>query len=107
MPILEGRVPTARGAGSLGDVLCRGKATAVRRARQGARVYATDIRQDAVEVTRSLIRQEGGHCLARACDMTQAAEVEDAVSDCLAKFGRIDILINNVGGSAPGDAESM
>ena len=39
--------------------------------------------------------------------MTIAAEVEAAVEECLARFGRIDILVNNVGGSAPGDPVSM
>ncbi|MBV8457876.1 MAG: SDR family oxidoreductase, partial [Acetobacteraceae bacterium] len=41
------------------------------------------------------------------CDMTVAAEVEAMVQACLARFGRIDILVNNVGGSAPGDTVSM
>ena len=39
--------------------------------------------------------------------MTKANEVKAAVDDCVKRFGRIDILVNNVGGSAPGDAVAM
>jgi NAD(P)-dependent dehydrogenase (short-subunit alcohol dehydrogenase family) len=39
--------------------------------------------------------------------MTDSAKVEVAVAECLSRFGRIDILVNNVGGSAPGDPVSM
>ena len=39
--------------------------------------------------------------------MTNSAEVEAAVASCVERFGRIDILVNNVGGSAPGDPVSM
>ncbi len=41
------------------------------------------------------------------CNMTDSAEVEAAVAHCVARFGRIDVLVNNVGGSAPGDPVSM
>src|SRR5262249_154592 len=50
---------------------------------------------------------EGGTCLTRAVDMTKAREVEAAVADCATRFGSIDILVNNVGGSAPGTAVTM
>jgi NAD(P)-dependent dehydrogenase (short-subunit alcohol dehydrogenase family) len=104
---LDGKVAFISGAGSVGEGWGNGKATAALLARQGARIYGTDIRQDAAEETRSIIRQEGGTCEVRACDMTRSADVQTTVADCLAKFGRIDILVNNVGGSAPGNAESM
>jgi NAD(P)-dependent dehydrogenase (short-subunit alcohol dehydrogenase family) len=104
---LTGKVAFIAGAGSVGEGWGNGKATAVLMARQGARVYGTDINPDAVEETRRLIAAEGRECAVRRADMTVAAEVEAAVADCLARFGRIDILVNNVGGSAPGDAVTM
>lgn len=104
---LDGKVAFVSGAGSVGEGWGNGKATAVLLARQGARVYGTDIRLEAVEETCGIIRKEGGACEVSARDMTDSKAVAAAVADCLAKFGRIDILINNVGGSAPGTAASM
>ena len=104
---LDGKVAFISGAGSVGDGWGNGKATATLLARQGARIYGTDIRLDAAEETRGIIRQDGGICEVQACDMTNSAAVAATIDDCLAKFGRIDILVNNVGGSAPGTAVSM
>ncbi len=104
---LTGKVAFISGAGSVGEGWGNGKATAVLLARQGATVYGTDITLAAAEETQRLIAAEGGTAHATAVDMTKAAEVEAAVADCLARFGRIDILVNNVGGSAPGDPVSM
>jgi NAD(P)-dependent dehydrogenase (short-subunit alcohol dehydrogenase family) len=104
---LTGKVAFVTGAGSVGEGWGNGKASAVLMARQGARVYALDISLEAVAETARLIEAEGGTCATRLCDMTRAAEVQAAVEDCLSRFGRIDILVNNVGGSAPGDPVSM
>ena len=104
---LTGKVAFISGAGSVGEGWGNGKATAVLLARQGATVYGTDITLAAAQETQRLIAAEGGTAHATAVDMTKAAEVEAAVADCLARFGRIDILVNNVGGSAPGDPVSM
>ncbi|MCZ8314009.1 SDR family NAD(P)-dependent oxidoreductase [Phreatobacter sp.] len=104
---LTGKVAFISGAGSVGEGWGNGKATAVLLARQGATIYGTDISLAAAEETRALIAAEGGTAHAAAVDMTKAKEVEAAVADCLARFGRIDILVNNVGGSAPGDPVAM
>ena len=104
---LTGKVAFISGAGSVGEGWGNGKATAVLLARQGATIYGTDISLAAAEETRALIAAEGGTAHAAAVDMTKAAQVEAAVADCLARFGRIDILVNNVGGSAPGDPVAM
>ncbi len=104
---LNGKVAFVSGAGSVGDGWGNGKAIATLLARQGARVFGTDIRLEAAEETRGIIRQDGGVCEVRACDMTHAADVAATVADCIATFGRIDILVNNVGGSAPGNAADM
>jgi NAD(P)-dependent dehydrogenase (short-subunit alcohol dehydrogenase family) len=104
---LTGKVAFISGAGSVGEGWGNGKATAVLLARQGATIYGTDISAEAAAETRRLIGAEGGTCVARGVDMTTSAEVEAAVADCLTRFGRIDILVNNVGGSAPGDPVAM
>jgi NAD(P)-dependent dehydrogenase (short-subunit alcohol dehydrogenase family) len=104
---LTGKVAVVTGAGSVGPGWGNGKATAVLLARQGAQLFAIDRALAAAEETRGLIEAEGKTAVAHRCDMTVAAEVEAAVAACLARFGRIDILINNVGGSAPGDPVTM
>src|SRR5688572_22689631 len=104
---LKGKVALVTGAGTVGPGWGNGKATAVLLARQGAQVFGTDIELKAAEETRAIIEKEGGNCTVRRCDMTDTAEVGAAVAACVERYGRIDILVNNVGGSAPGDPVSM
>ena len=104
---LDGKVAFVSGAGSVGAGWGNGRATATLLARQGARVYGTDMHADAALATRDIIRNEGGICEVRGCDMTRSVDVAATVADAETKFGRIDILVNNVGGSAPGDAMTM
>jgi len=105
---LTGKVAFVTGAGSVGEGWGNGKATAVLLARQGARVFGVDMNERALAGTAAVMKQEGHqHWASRVCNMTVSADVESAVADCLARFGRIDILVNNVGGSAPGDPVSM
>jgi NAD(P)-dependent dehydrogenase (short-subunit alcohol dehydrogenase family) len=105
---LSGKVAVVTGAGSVGDGWGNGKATAVLMARQGAKVFGIDLNSTALAATTGLMKQEAHErWAARVCNMTQSEDVKAAVDDCLARFGRIDILVNNVGGSAPGDPASM
>jgi NAD(P)-dependent dehydrogenase (short-subunit alcohol dehydrogenase family) len=104
---LTGKVAFITGAGSAGPGWGNGRATAVLLARQGAKVFGTDIKEETACVTRELIEKEGGTCAMHVGDMMVAADVKAAVDACLEKFGKIDILVNNVGGSAPGDPVTM
>jgi NAD(P)-dependent dehydrogenase (short-subunit alcohol dehydrogenase family) len=104
---LTGKVALVTGAGSVGPGWGNGKATAVLLARQGAQVFLVDINQEAVAETQAIIESEGNHCAATTCDMLDADSVKAMVERCMAQFGRIDILVNNVGGSEPGDAVSQ
>jgi NAD(P)-dependent dehydrogenase (short-subunit alcohol dehydrogenase family) len=104
---LKGKVAIVTGAGSIGPGWGNGKATATLLARQGASVLLVDINEAAANETRQIIEGEGGTCAVRRCDMLQSAEVQEMVQACLDCFKRIDILVNNVGGSAPGDPVSM
>jgi len=104
---LTGRIAFVTGIGTVGAGWGNGKATAVLMARQGAKVYGTDINLEAAQDTRAIIEREGGACVVRRCNMTSSSEVLEAVEDCVRQFGRIDILVNNVGGSAPGDPVAM
>jgi len=105
---LSGKVAFVAGAGSAGDGWGNGKAAAVLMARQGARVFGTDMSAEALGSTTHAMEAEGhADWMAFICDMTCSEQVRMAVKACLARFGRIDILLNNVGGSAPGDPISM
>jgi len=83
-----------------------GRATALLYAREGAKVMAVDRHLDSAEETAAMIRDEGGDAKAVQADVTIEDEVKAAVDACVAEWGRIDILHNNVGISVEGgDAE--
>lgn len=99
---VAGKVALVTGAGSIGPGWGNGKAAAVLYAREGARVFAVDNRAEAAEETRAIIEGEGGICTAHVADVTDAGAVAAMTAACIAAFGRIDILHNNVGGQGPG-----
>jgi len=104
---MAGKVAIVTGAGSVGPGWGNGKATATLLARQGASVFLVDINPDAVNETHAIIEGEGGTCAVHRADMMVASEVAEMVRACIDRFKRLDILVNNVGGSAPGDPVSM
>lgn len=106
---LSGKTALVTGAGSVGQGWGNGKATAVLLARQGARVFGLDRDEEALALTGKIFAIEGmaERWASQVCDVTQSADVAAAVEACVARFGAIDILVNNVGGSAPGDPVSM
>ncbi|WP_030539857.1 SDR family NAD(P)-dependent oxidoreductase [Sphingobium sp. DC-2] len=104
---LDGRIAIVTGCGSFAPGWGNGKAIAALLARQGATVYGVDLSLDAAEATRDIIAGEGNSIHVAACDVTSAADVNAMVADCEQRFGRVDILINNVGRSEPGNPETM
>ena len=99
---LAGKVALVTGCGSDGEGWGNGKAISVLFARQGARLFGLDLREAAAAETARLVRAEGGEAEIRACDVTDGAQLRAAVDACLARFGRLDVLVNNVGRSEPG-----
>lgn len=94
---LKDKVALVFGAGSVGPGWGNGKATATLFAREGAKVIAVDVNPAAAEETRSIIAGEGGVCEPMSGDVTRSEDVKRIVEECVAKFGRIDVLHNNVG----------
>ncbi len=94
---LKNKVAIVTGAGSSGPGWGNGKATAVLFAREGAKVFAVDINQEAVEETRQIISDEGAGVTVQQTDVTRAEQVEAMVDLCIETYGRVDILHNNVG----------
>lgn len=104
---LAGKVAFITGAGSVGPGWGNGRATAVRFAEEGARVFGVDRDVERMAETAQRIAEAGGHFVSCACDVTSSASIADAVAHCIAAFGRIDVLVNNVGGSAKGGPVEM
>ena len=104
---LTEKVALVMGCGAVADGWGKGRATAVLLARQGAKVFGTDLSLPNAQETERLIREEGGSCHVTACDATQSSQVAEAVAQCVERFGRLDILVNNVGVSQPGGPVEM
>lgn len=93
----QGRTVLVFGAGSDGEGWSNGKAAAVHYAREGANVFAVDLRAEAATETREIIAGEGNAATAYAANAAENASVQAAVAACLKTYGRIDALHNNVG----------
>ncbi len=94
---LEGKVAIVTGAGSRAEGIGNGRAAAIVFAREGARVLLVDRVRDAAEATRVLIADEGGDCAVFEADVTRESDCRAMVDDALSRWGKLDILQNNVG----------
>jgi len=104
-PRLADRVAIVTGAGSRADGIGNGRASAILMAREGARVALIDAVPEWAEQTRRMIEAEGGQSMVVPCDVTDPAACEAAVAATVKAWGRLDILVNNVGiGGPPGTA---
>jgi NAD(P)-dependent dehydrogenase (short-subunit alcohol dehydrogenase family) len=99
---LEGKAAIVTGAGTRGEGIGNGKACAIAYALEGARVLCADLDRDAAEATAALIRQDGGEATGFTADVSRSDDCLAMVEACLATFGRIDVLHNNVGITAAG-----
>src|SRR5262245_3015052 len=89
---LKDKVTLITGAGS-----GIGRATAVLFAREGARVAVVDLKEDAAKATVEQIEKDGGQALAIRADVSKAADNQAAVSQTLARWGRLDVFYANAG----------
>jgi NAD(P)-dependent dehydrogenase (short-subunit alcohol dehydrogenase family) len=100
---LRGRVVIVSGAGQTpGSTIGNGRATAVLFARHGSRVLCVDRDGDAAAQTAQEVAAEGGEAVAWQADVTQEEAIEALVAECMSRWGRIDVLHNNVGISVTG-----
>jgi NAD(P)-dependent dehydrogenase (short-subunit alcohol dehydrogenase family) len=106
-PRFTDKVVLITGAGCVGPGWGNGRAAAVRFAEEGARVFAVD--RDLERVKETLERAQGlaGAMRPFEADVTDAKSVAAMVGACMKEFGRIDVLLNNVGGSAAGGPIEM
>jgi len=101
---LANKVAIVIGAGQTpGDTIGNGRAMAVLFAREGARVMLVDRDMKAAEETRDQITQEGGQSFPFQADVTNIEDCQKVAEKCAEEYGRIDILVYNVG---TGDGQS-
>ncbi|MGE3908818.1 MAG: SDR family NAD(P)-dependent oxidoreductase [Chloroflexota bacterium] len=94
---VQDRVAVVTGAGN-----GIGEAIALRLAREGAQLVCGDIDADAVERTVSAIAASGGRAIGVVGDLTQAGPAQQLIDTAIERYGRLEILVNNVGGGRPG-----
>lgn len=104
---LAGKVALVTGAGSVGTGWGNGRAIAVRFAQEGASVYGVDRDPERLTETAQLVKEAGGIFIGDSCDVTSSMSIADVVQRCLTQLGRVDVLVNNVGGSAKGGPVEM
>lgn len=86
--------------------LSNGQAVALAFAREGAKVAVVDLKLQAAEDTVEQIRSAGGEAIALQADVSRHADIKAVVAATMQKYGRIDILHNNVGIEVRGGLES-
>ena len=89
---LTGKVSIITGAGQ-----GIGRATAVKFAKEGAKVAVCDINMTTVDETVRLVREAGGEAAGFRVDVTDKDSIAEMVEGVMAKWGRVDTLVNNAG----------
>ena len=82
-----------------------GRASAILFGREGAEVAVADIDQSGGEETVKIISENGGEAVYLKTDVTDPESVKGAIQKTIDRFGKLDILYNNAGGSVPDDGE--
>ncbi len=101
---LAGKIAIVVGAGQTpGETVGNGRAISILFAREGAEVLCVDRDQARAEETVAIITAEGGVAHALAANITKSADCDSILATAKSHWGRIDILINNVGIGGGGD----
>lgn len=104
---LKGKIAVVTGAGSVGPGWGNGRATAVRFAQEGATVVALDRDDEALANTLSMAADVSGYIMPMRADLQDHEAISGLVEDILSQHERIDILVNNVGGSYAGGVDAL
>ena len=100
---LQGKIAVVVGAGqSPGEGIGNGRATVLRFVQEGASILAVDRDLAAAAATAALVTHPGVECVPFEADVTREATLAAAMEEAMRRWGRIDILHNNVGVSVAG-----
>lgn len=96
---LKGKVAVVTGAGCVGDGIGNGRAISILLVDDGCNVVCLDRELSWAEKTAEMANSKSGRGQAIACqgDVTSSNDCENVVKLALDTFGRLDILVNNVG----------
>jgi NAD(P)-dependent dehydrogenase (short-subunit alcohol dehydrogenase family) len=98
---LSGKVALVTGGGSRADGIGNGRAAAIVLAREGVKVALLDTEVEPAEATKAMIEKEGGTSIVIKTDVTVPESCAAAVAKAVETWGRVDILVNNVGIGGP------
>ena len=106
---LEGKVAIVTGAGATGsgDFVGIGQAISILFARNGAKVLLADRNQQNAEVTLATIKGEGGEASLFVGDVTSNADCQGMAQAAVSRYGKLNVLVNNVGISGPGSVTDV
>jgi NAD(P)-dependent dehydrogenase (short-subunit alcohol dehydrogenase family) len=107
---LKGKVAIVTGAGCIGEGIGNGRAISIMLADEGCNVLCLDLNLEWATKTAEMAsaKPNRGKAIALQSDVTKALDCEGAVQTALNEFGRLDILVNNVGiGGAAGTAVNV
>ena len=101
---LEGKVAIVTGAGATGsgEFVGIGQAISLLFARQGAKVLLVDRNEKNAEITLGQIKEEGGDATVCVGDVTDIDSCEAMTESAMRAYGKVNVLVNNVGISGPG-----
>ena len=104
---LQDKVAIITGAGSRAEGIGNGRATAILFAREGAKLLLVDRDEGAAQATLELIRAEGNDAVIHIADVTSSEDCAGAVRAAVDRWGRLDVLHNNVGIGGRGTVEQV
>ena len=104
---LAGKSAIITGAGSRAEGIGNGRATAILFTREGADVLLVDRDESAVQATLDMIRAEGNDAAIAVADVTATEDCARIVADAVRRYGKLDILHNNVGIGGRGTVEQI
>src|SRR6476659_2496902 len=104
---LKGKVAIVTGAAPRGEGVGNGMATAIAFAREGAKVVLVNREAARAEKLAANIAKEGGETAVFAGDVTKIDVAEAMAAFASKRYGRLDILHNNVGVGGPGNPETI
>jgi len=95
---LKEKIAIIVGAGQQPGVgIGNGRAMSLLFAREGAKVMLVDKNLDSALETKSMINKEGGESFIFKADITKEDDCQRIANNCVKVYGKIDILVNNVG----------